>query len=392
MQEDPRKHIPPGFAGNQITLLQSSRRTALSRRDFLQMIALTGGISLVSPFLNACSTEGLPADSKAPMQPTQGKPTVSAATPSLTQADSAKFDPARVAFVKTRDRAEGVRKAVDLLGDNPVSGKRVFLKPNFNSADPAPGSTHPDVLRALVLKLQELGAAAISLGDRSGMGNTREVMRRIGVFELAQELGFETVVFDELGTEDWVMVQPPDCHWVDGFPFARPCLEAEALVQVCCLKTHQYGGHFTMSLKNSVGMVAKKVPGNPYNFMNELHDSMLQRAMIAEINLAYTPALIVLDGVYAFISRGPAEGELVAAEVVLAGTDRIAIDAVGVALLRHFGNKTEVAEGPIFQQDQIARAVALGLGIDSPEKIEFITGDPDSAAYAESIKEILLDG
>jgi uncharacterized protein (DUF362 family) len=187
------------------------------------------------------------------------------------------------------------------------------------------------------------------------------------------------------------MVKPPDSHWEGGFPVARPCLEAEALVQACCLKTHQYGGHFTMSLKNSVGMVGKQIPGNPHNFMNELHTSRHQRAMIAEINLAYTPALIVLDGVEAFISRGPVSGKRVTSEVVLVGTDRIAIDAAGVALLRHFGCKTKVADGPIFGQDQIARAVELGLGIDSPEKIEFITGDPDSAAYAESIKEILLE-
>jgi uncharacterized protein (DUF362 family) len=124
--------------------------------------------------------------------------------------------------------------------------------------------------------------------------------------------------------------------------------------------------------------------------MNELHLSKHQRAMIAEINAAYTPAIILLDGVEAFISGGPARGERVTSEMVLAGTDRIAIDAVGVALLRYFGCKTKVADGPVFQQDQIARAVSLGLGIDGPEKIELITDDPDSAAYAESIKDILL--
>jgi len=50
------------------------------------------------------------------------------------------------------------------------------------------------------------------------------------------------------------------------------------------------------------------------------------------------------------------------------------------------------AGGEIFQQEQIARAVELGLGIDGPEKIEFLTGDSDSAAYSEQIKEILLAG
>jgi uncharacterized protein (DUF362 family) len=145
-----------------------------------------------------------------------------------------------------------------------------------------------------------------------------------------------------------------------------------------------------MSLKNSVGMVAKRIPGDNYNFMNELHDSPHQRTMIAEINAAYTPALVVMDGVQAFISGGPANGELVSPEVVLAGIDRVAMDAVGVALLRYFGCKTEVAKGKIFQQEQIARAVELGLGVDSAEKIAFLTGDAESAAFAEEIKRILL--
>jgi uncharacterized protein (DUF362 family) len=112
--------------------------------------------------------------------------------------------------------------------------------------------------------------------------------------------------------------------------------------------------------------------------------------MIAEINAAYAPALIVLDGVEAFISGGPDQGERVTPEVILAGTDRVALDAVGIALLRYVGCKTEASKGKVFEQEQIARAVDLGLGVDSPEKIEFLTGDTDSVAFGEKIKEILL--
>ena len=38
---------------------------------------------------------------------------------------------ARIAFVRTRDRQEGVRRALSLLGENSVNGKSVLLKPNF---------------------------------------------------------------------------------------------------------------------------------------------------------------------------------------------------------------------------------------------------------------------
>lgn len=298
----------------------------------------------------------------------------------------------QVAFVKTPDRAAGVEKALNMLEIDSIKSKDLFLKPNFNSADAAPGSTHNDTLRSLVQELQGRGAGRITVGDRSGMGDTRNVMERKGIFRMAGEVGFETVVFDALDTDGWEMLQAPDSHWQNGFAVARPVLEADGVVQTCCLKTHRYGGHFTMSLKNSVGLVAKRLPGNSYNYMSELHSSPHQRRMIAEINVAYQPDLVVLDGVEAFVQGGPAHGKQVDAQVILAGVDRVAVDAVGVAILRRFGTTPAVSQGSIFQQEQIARAVELGLGVDSPDKIELITGDPESATYAAQIQDILQQG
>jgi uncharacterized protein (DUF362 family) len=114
--------------------------------------------------------------------------------------------------------------------------------------------------------------------------------------------------------------------------------------------------------------------------------------MIAEVNAAYTPALAVIDGVEAFTTGGPEAGTRVHAQVVLAGADRVALDAVGVALLRYYGTTRAVASGPIFEQEQIARAVELGLGVKEAAGIELITDDPDSRAYAEALQPILAGG
>jgi uncharacterized protein (DUF362 family) len=299
---------------------------------------------------------------------------------------------AQVAFVKTRDRVAGINRALDLLDLGPLHGKDLFLKPNWNSADPSPGSTHNQTLSALVRGLRALGAGRITVGDRSGMGDTRNVMQRKGIFRLARELDFDTVVFDELDAGGWERIQVPGSHWRKGFAVARPALDAGGIVQTCCLKTHRYGGHFTLSLKNSVGLVAKQVPGDGYNYMSELHSSPNQRLMIAEINAAYQPDLVLLDGIEAFVDGGPAQGTRVEPQVILASADRVAIDAVGVAILRHFGTTPVVGQGPIFQQEQISRAVALGLGVSGPGDIELVTADPDSEAYAAQIQEILALG
>jgi uncharacterized protein (DUF362 family) len=215
-------------------------------------------------------------------------------------------------------------------------------------------------------------------------------MKNLGVFTMGEALGFDVVVFDELGAEGWEKYSSPNGHWQQGFAFARPILDADVVVQTCCLKTHRYGGHFTMSLKNSVGMVAKTIPGEGYNYMTELHSSPNQRKMIAEINAAYKTGLIIMDGVEAFTHGGPATGTKAVSQVVLAGTDRIAVDAVGVALLRYFGTTSEVEKGRVFEQAQIARAVEMGLGVDKPEKIQLLTADSESAIYAEEIKTVLI--
>jgi uncharacterized protein (DUF362 family) len=371
-------------------------KNQLSRRDFLHLSTRAAAALFLMPALQACQRLGLIPSTETPAHPATSPtniplPATPAATLTPQVSPTVAAGLAQVAFVKTRDRVEGTRRALALLGQNPVSGKRVLLKPNFNSADPAPASTHPDTLQALIRSLQQMGAAAITVADRSGMGNTRQVMESLGIFAMAAKLGFEILIFDELThPQDWVLVRTEGDHWQNGFPVPRHLLEAEAVVQTCCLKPHRFGGHFTLSLKNSVGLVGKHMGSGGYNYMTELHGSPSQRLMIAEANAVYNPTLILLDGVEAFIDQGPDRGTKVWGEAILAGNDRVAIDAAGLAILRHLGYNGVAAGGPIFAQEQIARAVELGLGIDGAQKIQFLTDDPDSASYAEQIRDLML--
>jgi uncharacterized protein (DUF362 family) len=365
-----------GFHNQEIRGRQELKE--LDRREFIKDMALLGAFTLLSTSAACKQVAELPS-----------KPQVPGPVADLPPPQNGDMPVTKVSLVQTPDRTKGVPKAIALLQSNPIQGKAVVLKPNFNTADPAPGSTHNDTLRALVSKLKDMGATKITLAERCGpMISTREVMQQKGTFELAKEMGFDVVNLEELGPDGWVLVQPRDSHWKDGFLFPRIYREAESIVQTCCLKTHAYGGHFTMSLKNAVGMVAGK--GHPY--MTQLHTSLNIRQMIAEINTAYTPDLIVLDGVDAFVKGGPDKGTRVQANVILAGNDRVAIDAAGVAILRHLGTTNDVSKGRIFEQDQIVRAVELGLGVKSPSQIELVTDDPESAAFAAEVKDILLAG
>ncbi len=286
----------------------------------------------------------------------------------------------------TSDRASGIRRAIDLLGVNPVEGKDLLLKPNFNTADPFPASTHNDTLTHLVLKLRDMGAGNITIGERSGPPHTADVMRKKGIYSLAEKLDVKLINFEKLPPEGWVRVRPEKSHWQDGFKVAKPVFDAESIVTTCCLKTHAYGGIFTMSLKNSVGITHK-------SNMDELHGTHADlRKMIAEINLAYRPSLILLDGIEVFVDGGPARGTIKKANIILAGTDRIAIDAVGVSILKALGSNRAIMGKKIFEQEQIARAIELGLGVSRPEEISILTDDKAGSTYAEGLMKILLKG
>ena len=367
----------------------------MNRRTFIRVAAPFVGSVLGTYALSGCRRSlglipSVPPTMPPSDLPTNSPPPLPSATHFPDPTPTAFSDHAAVVLVKTEDRAEGVLRALSILDVRDFGGKRVLVKPNLNSSHAAPGSTHNDILATTIQWVEQNGSEHITVGDRSGMENTRWVMNQKGLPAMGDELGFDLIVFDELDVEDWEHIEAEGSDWPSGFALARPVREADGIVSLCCLKTHRFGGHFTMSLKNSVGMVASRVPGEGVQYMTQLHNSAAQRRMIAEINAAYTPDLVIIDAVDAFIDGGPDIGTLVHPGLILAGTDRVAIDAVGVAILRHFGTTPEVQQGPIFKQAQLERAVFLGLGVDHPNKIDLITDDADSADSAESLRSILL--
>jgi uncharacterized protein (DUF362 family) len=292
----------------------------------------------------------------------------------------------KVVIVCTDDRKKGVTEIFRLTKAPSPKGKSVVIKPNFNTADPTPGSTHNDTLRQLMTELLERDARALTIAERSGPPVTKKVMEDKGVFDLASQMKASVVNFEELADADWVAVTPKDSHWTSGLFVPRVVAQAPYLVSTCCLKTHGFGGVYSMSVKLAVGMTPKRL-------MREMHGSREHmRRMIAEINTGYTPNLIVMDGVEAFVDGGPSQGKKVVANVFVGGTDRVAVDAVGLAILKELGSNAAIMEKKIFEQEQIQRAVELGLGVSGPDQIELVTGDAASRAYAAKIQARLAQG
>lgn len=292
----------------------------------------------------------------------------------------------KVYLVKAKDRTDGLKALFAKYKLPDLAGKKVIIKPNFNSDDPYPATTHLDTLRFVIRALKDRSPASITILERSGMGDTDQVLLNRGVYTLAKEENIKVVNLDKLPGEGWIKKGAENTHWKQGFLVPKELLATDYVVNLPCLKTHRFGGDFTLSLKNNVGLVAKW--GGLYNYMWELHSSPYQRLMIAEINKYIPCHLVIMDGLKAFVTEGPDKGKLVEPGLLILSEDRVAADAVGVGILRSFGTTPKVMKGKIFDQEQIKRAAELGVGVRSPAEIELVPVNPEAeSVIADIIKQ-----
>jgi uncharacterized protein (DUF362 family) len=297
-----------------------------------------------------------------------------------------------VALVQGSSRVDAIRMAWGMLAAQGLQGKDVYVKASYNSAHQFPASTHPDALRTLVALLREGGCGRITLIERSGMGATRDVWQSLGVPSLARELDLQTIALDELPAGQWSKRVFAGSHWKHGFEVPRFLEEGSPVVQLCNLKTHRFGGHFSASMKNALGVLAKySHSGEDRNYMAELHGSPDQRLMIAEACQAFSPTVSIMDAMQVFVSEGPERGELAAPGVIAASGDRIALDSAGIALLRLYNAVFPGKLKDVFEQEQIKRAVELGLGVSGPDRIRLMTRDAASETLAVQLRALMAD-
>ena len=221
------------------------------------------------------------------------------------------------------------------------------------------------------------------------MGSTVEIWQRLGIPELSSRLGIRSVALDDLPPADWRREQLPRSHWKKGVEVPHFVNPDVFWIQISNLKAHRFGGRFSASLKNTVGLIAKHSHSAPkYNYMSELHASPDQRLMIAELNQLYSPVLVLMDAMEVFVEGGPESGELGAPGVVAASADRVALDAVGFTVLSQHA-VGQSARIRAFEEDQIKRAAELGLGATAPDEIRFVTGDRNSDELAQQLKTLM---
>jgi len=202
------------------------------------------------------------------------------------------------------------------------SGKKpVLIKPNYiNSKHPSTGiTTDSRVIEGIVKFLTKRGKASdIIIGEGSGLSDTFQAFKVAGVDEVARRWNVRLI---DLNKDEFVKVRVPDPLNLKKVRVAKTAFDS-AIISVPKLKPHR-AAVTTLSLKNMMGALASK---------GSMHMGTSLSANIADLASVLKPSVAVVDGVIAGegheTSSNPVE-----MGIVIAGTDPVAVDAVGGAVM-----------------------------------------------------------
>jgi uncharacterized protein (DUF362 family) len=293
-------------------------------------------------------------------------------------------------MVSGRDQAAMLREGIALLGGMAplaVAGKRVLVKPNIVNNRPPPSTTSPEVVAAVVGLMKEAGGDVI-VADSSGMLRfpTSENLSETGIRRAAESAGARVLALEE---QPWVRVEPSLAVSSPRYLVSKPVYDADIFINLPVVKTHQFA-HYSCSLKNLVGIAHPRDRPSIRFLSGQWHEQ------IAELNLAVHPHLTVADGTTMMIAGGPTSGTPAQANVLLLSGDRVALDAVAVALIRSYGAWPKVQGKTIWAQRQIKRAGELGLGVTGPAQMELLVKslEPNDGEFhrrADAVRRDLMN-
>lgn len=257
----------------------------------------------------------------------------------------------RMVVVHGSDGARAVAAALAELGGVGAfvkAGDRVLVKPNcaFDRPPHLGATTSPEVVAEVVRQCRGTGAEVRvmdnPINDPEGCfvksGLRRATEGAGGEVWLPQPGMFRQVKVGPLRLREWQVLHAP-LAW------------ATKVIGVPTVKSHNLCWA-SLSMKNWYGLLGEG--------RNRMHQAIHE--VIADLGFFLRPTLVVLDGTRLLKRNGPTGGSPADVEpgnVIVAGTDQVALDAFGVELLGL----------PLDLVEYLAAAEQLGVGTRDRTKL-----------------------
>ncbi len=229
------------------------------------------------------------------------------------------------------DYAASAAKAVQLLGGIKKfvpKGAKVALLPNVQSRHPG-SYTKPEILKAVIQMCKKAGAKEINCLS----WQTVKQWEDTGLKAVIDAEGAGLKIFEK----DEALFKPVPVPAGQALKEARILAaldEHDLLINMPITKDHA-GNKFTGTMKNLMGLnspVNNRTFHRP-NWKTDPDDVAHLEQSIVDLNKAVKPALNIVDATEIIVTNGPfGPGQLFRPGKVVAGTDRVAVDAYCASL------------------------------------------------------------
>jgi uncharacterized protein (DUF362 family) len=265
----------------------------------------------------------------------------------------------RMSIIRGSSRVDSLRLAIKSIGGIEgfiEKGDRVLLKVNAAFATPSmlSATTHPHIVSELTRLCLDAGASSVIVTDNP-INDPSSCFTLSGIADAARGAGAQLVLPRDDAFSPFTL---PDGKLIRNWPVLYgPLKRINKIIGTAPVKDHHRSGA-SMIMKNWYGLLGGR--------RNIFHQDI--QTIITELAMMIRPTLVILDGTTTMMTNGPTGGSLAdlkETSTMIAGTDQVAVDACGAALLGRSLNDLPF----------IGMAEAAGLGTADYKSLNPVTGE-----------------
>ena len=297
-------------------MTEQHNHTFSSRRSFISRL-IKAGLSAAA----VCVTGYSFYDPRRP----QGEKRI---TGTVQLADFSMADiPPRLSIIRGPNRQANLRRAVAAIGGIETyikPGDRVVLKVNAAFASPPSlsATTHPETVAEIIRLCHKAGASQVTVTDNP-INDPASCFTLSGIGRITEASGAALVLPKP---NYFKPISVPGANLIRNWPLLfEPFKQADKLIGIAPLKDHHRSGA-SMIMKNWYGLLG----GRRNIFHQDIH------TIIKELSMMVRPTMVILDATTTMMTNGPTGGslsDLMDTRTIIAGTDQVAVDAVGAEIL-----------------------------------------------------------
>jgi uncharacterized protein (DUF362 family) len=253
--------------------------------------------------------------------------------------------------VVSGDPVAATQKALEALGGISrfvKKGQRVVLKPNmsFTRTPEFGATTHPQVVATVAQACVEAGAQRVLVLDHT-LHRAELCLERTGIREACKDIpGVHVLALQE--RKFYREIKVPQGKVLERVEVMKEVLDSPVLINVPVAKSHSATG-VSLGIKGLMGLIWDR---------GSFHSRYNMNQALADLATVIKPQLTILDATRALTSGGPGgPGEVKKPNLIIAGTDPVAVDAYGVSIVPWYGQNFK---GRQVEHLQIAHQRGLG--------------------------------